>query len=55
MPEDKRCKKCDKKESQCDMPWVSAYGLCNECYYLFAPYITKALNKFLKDKKHARN
>ncbi len=50
MPEDKVCRKCGKKESKSEFYFVSPYGLCNFCHENFLPYITKALNRFLKLK-----
>jgi len=50
MP-DKQCLKCKKKESQSDFPFMSSYGLCNECHALFLPRITEALRKFLNNRK----
>jgi len=51
MPEDKKCLKCGKKESKSEMPFLSVYGLCNECHSDFIPYIVEAKKKFLKEKK----
>lgn len=51
MLEDRKCRKCGKKESKSEMPWMSPYGVCNLCHSDFLPYIIKAFKKFLKHGK----
>jgi len=47
----KICRKCGKKEFGSGWPFMSPYGLCNECFQDFLPFIHKALMRFLKTRK----
>jgi len=55
MADEKKCRKCGKKEIDCPTPFLTPYGFCNDCHYIFMEkYISPAIQKFIKVNRKVR-